>query len=860
MQQYRIHPLALAISLSVPLIIPMYSVAQSLQSQTLPKQYLQKKTTQEKHLNSETVEEVVVVGSRRVGRSSTDAPVPIDVLSDADIQSQGSTDMLDVLSNVVPSYNVSREPISDAGTLVRPANLRGLPSDSTLVLINGKRRHRGAVVGEFISGINKGAQGVDLAPIPGIAVKQVEVLRDGAAAQYGSDAIAGVLNFVLANDPDVKKIQFSTGEYSEGDGQITEISGLFGTSLGQTGFATLAFEAKETDPTSRGVQDSGARALANAGNTAIANPVVVWGTPEITDDYKLFFNAAVEQGSGGELYSFGNYATRDVDGSFYYRNPVTRTGVFSNDGGASLLVADLTGNGTGACSSDPADLQLVMDDPDCFVFNERYPGGFTPRFGGRVIDSSFTAGLRGEWENGISYDFSYSTGENEVQYEMRNSLNASYGPDSPSDFDLGTQVQTEQVFNADFSYPVAIGLASDLSVAFGAQFHKEEFEIVAGDTASWAPGGFETQGFAIGASGFQGFPADAAGRFKRDSHAFYLDTEVDVTENWLVSAAVRYEDFDDFGDTSNVKLASRFDLTNYLTLRGAVSTGFRAPTLGQSHLRRSSTGFENGQLIESVTVSSVSDIALLNGGAQLDPEESASYSFGVAAQLGPVNLTIDYFHIEVDDRISLKEENLDDADRAALTAAGVLNANAITTVKFFVNDFDSETEGVDIVATLPVESDWGDTRFTLAYNWTDTDIVSGREISANRIREIEESLPENRATLTALHTTGAWSVMLRGNYYDEAFEYIFNDTTVPVTTPNMFVVDAEVGYQLTENIGINLGAKNLFDETPDKWRVQTDSGDVITGRTPGYLGAVYPLNSPAGFNGAYYYLRVNAEF
>ncbi len=845
MRKFRPNQLALAISLTLPFAFPMGSFAQT--------------SEEGKDLLAE-LEEVVIVGTRRDGRSATDAPVPIDVLSGTEMEAQGSTDMLDVLSNVVPSYNVSREPISDAGTLVRPANLRGLPSDSTLVLVNGKRRHRGAVVGEFISGINKGAQGVDLAPIPGIAVKQVEVLRDGAAAQYGSDAIAGVMNFVLADDPTARKIQVSVGEYSKGDGSIAQISGLFGTQLGQDGFATVAFEAKETDPTSRGVQDTGAQALIDAGNTAIADPVVVWGTPEITDDYKLFFNAAVEARSGGEAYSFGSYATRDVDGSFFFRNPTNRSGIFSNDGGASLLVADLTSDNSGACSTNPADLQLVMDDPDCFVFNEIYPGGFTPRFGGKVIDTSFTAGLRGEWSNGVTYDFSASMGQNEIQYQMRNSLNASYGPDTPTEFNLGAQVQSERLFNADFSYPIDVGLNSDLNLAFGAQIHKEEFEIIAGDTASWAPGGFEEQGFGIGASGFQGFSSDVAGRFNRTSKAFYVDAEVDVAENWLMSTAVRFEDFEDFGNTSDFKVATRYDITDNISFRAAYSTGFRAPTVGQSNLRRASTSFENGELTESLTVSPTSEVALLNGGAQLEPEESTSLSFGVVMGLGPVDLTIDYFKIEVDDRISLKEETLDDADRAALADAGVINAATIQSAKFFVNDFDSETEGVDLVATLPIDSDWGNTNITLAYNWTETEVVAGGEISESRIRELEESLPENRATLTTLHTVGDWSFMVRGNYYDDAFEYVFNDTSVPVTTPSMFVVDAEVGYQITESIGVNLGAKNIFDETPDEWSVVRDNGDVWTGRTPGFLGAIYPLNTPAGFNGAYYYLRLNAEF
>ncbi len=518
------------------------------------------------------LEEIAVVGTRREGRSVLDAPVPVDVINSAAMEAQGSSDMLDVLTNVVPSYNANREPISDAGTLVRPANLRGMPSDSTLVLVNGKRRHRGAVIGEFIAGLNRGAQGVDIAPLPGIAMKQVEVLRDGAAAQYGSDAIAGVLNFVLADDPEARRIEFRTGEYYEGDGAITQISGLFGTHLGQDGFATLAFEAKETDPTSRGVQDSGAQALADAGNTSIDNPVVVWGTPEITDDYKLFFNAAVEAGAG-EAYAFGNYATRATDGSFFYRNPQTRSGVY-NDGDGNLLVADVTGNGSGNCPTisldgvanvldDPTYQSQVANNPNCFAFNEMFPGGFTPRFGGDVEDSSLVLGMRGEWSNGMTYDFSASTGRSHIDYLIYNTVNASYGPDTPTSFNLGSQTQQERMLNADFSFPVQIdGLASDLNVAFGGQYHKEQFEIAAGQTESFAPGGYEDQGFSIGSNGFQGFSSDVAGIYKRDSYATYLDLEADVTDTFLLSGAMRYEDFSDFGDTFDGKIAARLDVVD----------------------------------------------------------------------------------------------------------------------------------------------------------------------------------------------------------------------------------------------------------------------------------------------------------
>ncbi len=741
------------------------------------------------------LEEISVVGTRRRdGRSAMDAPVPVDVIASEELRSQGSTDMIDVLTNVVPSYNANREPISDAGTLVRPANLRGMPSDSTLVLVNGKRRHRGAVIGEFIAGLNKGAQGVDIAPLPSIAMKQVEVLRDGAAAQYGSDAIAGVLNFVLSDDPEARRLQYSTGQYYEGDGQINQLSGLFGTHLGQNGFATLAFEAKETDPTSRGIQDPSAQALEDAGNQSITNPVVVWGTPEITDDYKLFFNAAVEAGEDSEAYSFGNYATRQTDGSFFYRNPHTRGGVY-NDGDGNLLVADLTSDRSGDCpviSLDGVDNVLdnatyqneVANNPDCFAFNEMFPGGFTPNFGGKVTDSSFVAGLRGQWSNNVTYDFSASAGQSSIDYLIYNTVNASYGPNTPTRFNLGSQTQSEKLINADFTYPVAIsGLASDLNVAFGVQYHNEQFEINAGQTESFAPGGLEDQGFSIGSNGFQGFSSDVGGIFKRDSYAAYLDVEADITDNFLLASALRFEEFDDFGSTFDGKLAARLDLTNWISLRSAISTGFKAPTIGQSNLRRAATSFAGGELIETLVIPPTHPVAAFKGGEQLEPEESTSFSMGAAMSVGVVDLTVDYFKIDVDGRIALTDVAITDEDRDALMALGSAEAQTISQIQFFVNDFDTETQGVDIVATMPLMWDNSNTDVTLAYNWTDTEVSNrGITVSAERARELEDFLPEHRGTLTVNHHVGPWSLLWRTNYYGETYEGLFTDNSLPVVT------------------------------------------------------------------------------
>ncbi|MFK7888527.1 MAG: TonB-dependent receptor plug domain-containing protein [Gammaproteobacteria bacterium] len=813
------------------------------------------------------LEEVVILGSRSsTARSAMDSTVPVDVISGDDLRAQGSTDPIDVLTSVIPSFNANREPISDAATLVRPVNLRGLASDHTLVLVNGKRRHRGAVVGEFVSGLNRGAQGVDVNPLFGPAVKQVEVLRDGAAAQYGSDAIAGVMNFSLQDDPELRSLYVQAAQAYEGDGDTIEVGGGIGTTLANEGFLTFAFQWRNADPTSRGVQDGdgsggGADGLAAAG-FPVNNPVVVWGAPEVKNDYKMMVNAAIPFGqAGAELYGFGIYSTRDVDGSFFYRNPTNRSGVFAD--GGNVLFADTTGAGGCPVGALPttsfADAENFINSApaNCFAFQSRFPGGFTPRFGGSVTDFSFNAGYRGELGSGLTYDFSVGHGQNDVEYLINNTVNASLGPDSPTSFDLGAQTQTETIVNLDFSLPVAVSaFASDLNVAFGLQYQDEEFEIGAGEPDSFRPGAFVEQGFSVGSNGFQGFSDSTAGSFTRDSLGVYVDLEADITDELLIGAAFRFEDFSDFGNTSDGKIAARYRVNDGFALRGAFSTGFRAPTLGQSNLQRASTSFANGQLVETLVLASTNPISVFFGGGQLDPEEAQNISLGFAANFGDLDITVDYFDIDVDNRVALTSSSVSEMDRATLIAQGNSEAATISQVQFFVNDFDTNTSGVDIVANYPLQWDNGNTDLTLALNYTDTDVTRrGSTVDSGRALELSEAIPAIRATLSGVHSVGAFRGLLRVNYYGEAYESLFNDATLPVVTDSMFIVDAEVNWDFNDNLSVAVGAKNLFDTYPDEWRI----GD-FTGRTGGFLGAIYPLNHPAGLGGGNYYVRVNAEF
>ena len=475
------------------------------------------------------------------------------------------------------------------------------------------------------------------------------------------------------------------------------------------------------------------------------------------------------------------------------------------------------------------------------------PSGFTPRFGGAVSDASLVLGWRGTGPGGFTYDLSASAGRNEVIYRIRRTINASYGPDTPTAFDLGAQVNFERLVNGDFALPVNIGAASDLHVAFGAQYHTEAFRMVAGDTASWAPGGFETQGFSVGANGFQGFSTDVAGRFSRDSLA-----AVDVTDRWIVDGAARYERYSDFGSTANGKLATRFQVLPGFALRGSVSTGFLAPSVGQSNLRRAATTFRGGMLAESLTLPPTDPVAALKGGRPLEPEESVNLTADAVFAAGPLRVTLDWFHIKVDGRFALTEQQLSAQDRADLVAAEVVGAQTVSAVTFFINDIGSETTGLDLV--IDTDFDWagGQAGVMLAANVIDTNITDrGVTLSEAGAKELEKGLPGSRATLTFDYARGDWTGLVRLNRYGDVYEHLFHCETCAIETDALTALDAELTRALTDTWELSLGARNVLNERPDKHRFAGVSG---------YLGADYPLTHPAGFDGGSYYLRFAAQW
>lgn len=847
-----------------------------------------------------TVEKIAVIGSRAAPRSIGDSAVPIDIISAEEFKSQGSTDITSMMQSAIPSFNVNDQPINDASTLVRPANLRGLAPDHTLILVNGKRRHRSAVI-TFLGGqISDGAQGPDISTIPSIALKQVEVLRDGAAAQYGSDAIAGVINFVLKDDSEGGSVEFNAGQYYEGDGTASQFSGNIGVPLSSEGFANFSVEYRQSDPTSRSVQRDDAANLIADGNTSVLNPAQVWGSPEIKEDLKFFANLGLELNNSSQAYLFGNYATRDVEGGFYYRNPHNRGGV--NDGGIQiadvngdgiitvdkdgeqnegynlLLVGDLTGDLSGNCPgsirtgetlngnfsssgynvlTDQTYLDSVKNNPECFAFNEMLPGGFTPTFGGTVTDASLAVGTKGTTDSELNYDTSVYYGSNEIEYAINGTINPSLGPDTPRAFKPGRYIQQEASYNLDLNKSFDVGLEEALFIAGGFEYRYESFEAIAGDAKSYEVGPLAAQGFGIGSNGFPGLAARFQGKNSRNSYAFYLDSEAYLTEDFMVGAAIRFEDFSDFGNTTKGKLSARWQFTDAVALRGAIATGFKAPTIGQSNVRNVTTAFSPAGLVDRATLPPSDPIAIQKGATPLEPEESTSYSLGVVGEFdNGFFITLDYFNIELENRISTTSGiQLTAADISALLAQGVTDASSFSEVSFFTNDFSTTTQGIDLVANYTAEMFGGDTVFSLAANWTDTEvdsvrtfIVSGEEvqnISDTRIRMIEDNLPEYRFSLTANHTQGDWRVLTRLNYFGEIFEDHI-DAGLPIEEVGAeFTVDLELGYHVSDNLLLTLGAKNAFDETPDK-NVLYDTE---------VAGSKYPTTSPIGINGGYYYLK-----
>lgn len=847
------------------------------------------------------IEKIAIVGSRSAPRNAIESSVPLDVISATEIARQGNTDLIWMLSKVIPSLNVNDQPINDASTLVRPANLRGMASDHTLVLMNGKRRHRSAVITFLGGGLSDGAQGPDIAAIPFSGIKQVGVLRDGASAQYGSDAIAGVLNFVLKDDDEGGSLEAKYGTHYEGDGDSIQLSGNLGLSLTDNGFANISAEYRTQNPTSRSTQRQDAAILAAAGVPEIQDPAQIWGTPDVNYDVKLSGNFGLEFGKEGLAYSFINASEREVEGGFFFRNPQTRTGVnvrdirrqdTNGDGLINMedeithfqwLVADLTPDLSANCPTvefavnelliERPEYQQVLNDPDCFAFNELFPGGFTPRFGGKVTDVFWVTGVKGEIANDWQIDVSANIGYSKIDYEIRNTLNPSLGPLSPTTFSPGGAVQIERSINVDLRRTFELGLAEPLHFATGIEWRRENYRQVEGNLESHQIGPFAfdpvnqvSQGFSVGSNGFPGYRPESAGSWSRGNWAFYADAEAYITDNFSLGAAVRIEDFTDFGATLDGKLSALWQLNDEFAFRGSINSGFKAPTIGQSNVINVTTAFAENGLEDQATLPPTDPISQQLGATPLEPEESVNVSFGLVGQLQEgMYLTVDYFNIRLNDRISTTSAiPLRASDIQSLEVRGIRNADRYGAAKYFTNDFDTTTQGVDLVFNYHTQWLGTHTQASLTYNWTNTNIdrvtryeriddngqvFEETNLTPQRVRMIEENIPKHRASASISQTYDNFNALLRLNYFGGYYEdHLDASSGLDISAGSELTVDVEIGIPFDSQWQLLLGANNLFDNRPD------DNPYALR------AGALYPSTSPMGINGGLYYLRAIYQF
>ena len=805
------------------------------------------------------LDQLVVVGSRAPPRSTTESMVPVDVVPVSDLARQGDTDLSTLLRNVVPSYNVTAEPISDAASISRPASIRNLAPDHTLVLVNGKRRHRSAVIVLFGgNGVADGAQAPDVATLPSMAMSRVEVLRDGASAQYGSDAIAGVINFVPSTSRSGGAVEIRRGRFGEGDGDMYTVAGNVGLPLGADGFANLSAEFGQADPTSRSVQRDDATALAALG-VPVRDPAQIWGLPEVDDNVKLFANMGYAFGNAVEAYGHGNYHTKAVTGGFYFRNPNTRDAVFSIDGGGTLLVADMLDardgvlDGSANCPvvpivnhvPDQAALRRVTEDPNCFTFQEMFPGGFTPQFGGDVFDVSGVAGLRGS-TGGLEWDLSAGWGTHRVDFFMMNTVNASLGPETPVDFRPGINQQREFNLNLDLAYRVG----ERTHLAGGLERRLESFEIVPGDRASWEIGPLLVQGFSASSNGFPGFSPFSEGRWDRSNVAVYADANHDGADGrWGLGVAARLEDFADFGTTVNGKVSGRVRIAEGVAFRGGFSTGFRAPTPGQANFQHIGTTYDYDiqELVNVGTIPPTSAVARTKGGRLLEPETSVNLSLGAALGRGPLTVTADYFNVAVSGRIALSNDYiLTPAEVEQLLREGVEAARNLRQFRYYNNDFSTRTRGVDLVAAYSPPSLEGNTTFSLLFNHTRTAVTDhgAQDPDGIRVRQLEQALPTTRGGFSATHRAGSLRLIGRANYFsswwDHADEFTYS---------GKLLLDAEGAYDLSHGVTLAVGAENILDTYPDE-NPRARSG----------VGNLYSQHSPFGFQGALFYVKASYSF
>jgi len=829
----------------------------------------------------ELLEEVITTGTRKEGLSPTETMSPIDVLPGASLTNQATFDITDGLTKVAPSINTQRYPIADGTAFIRPVTLRHLSPDHTLVLVNGIRRHRSPLVNLQLSPlgtVNTGAQAVDFAAIPALSIQRVEVLRDGASAQYGSDAIAGVVNIILKNNNEGFSLSAQAGEYFEGDGARMSIAANGGFSLGAGGFLNATLEYSTADETSRGIQRFDCQDVIDqvgASATPFNGLCQRWGDPDV-ETLKFLVNLGADINDTTEFFANVSYSDNETRSDFFYRNPVILDPAATTAGsGRTTLITDANGD----FIPDPAPQSLVDDiqaaglDPDDYITADpdlvtnpsgyvllnpiytQFPGGYNPDFGADISDYSVVAGVRGETGNDMTWKVTGRIAESEAVYVLGETINPSLGSLSPTSFKPGALTQEESALTADFVMPM-----DNINFAFGAEFRQETYKIKAGDPAS-IEAGPTTAFFGVGSDGFQGFPNESAGSFDSDSIGVYADVEMDVSDRFTAGAAVRFEDYDVFGNTFTWKLSGRFEISDRAALRATVSTGFRAPTPGQVNTLNVTTSSDSsGNLIPFGTYPVSHPIALALGSSPLDPEESTSFTIGAVFQpLDNFAITLDYYDTQIEDRLTILENEIGPAEVALLTAAGIPNAALLlnSTANYFVNGFESNVSGIDLALTADFEVGGGDLVIDLRYNWNEQEVknVTPSTLNASTVADLENQVPNNRTLLTFdYQTSGMFGGFLRlnsfGGWGDSGGQIAAPDNSEFVKYGGEILVDLEAQVRFNDIFSFAVGGENIFDVAPD------NDGHFVAG----LLGVDTALTSPFGNNGGFWYMRLQADF
>ena len=839
------------------------------------------------------IEEIIVIGTRRTDRTVTDSASPVDVISASELKSSASSNLIDTLKSIVPSFFVGQNTISDASTFVRAPSLRGQASDQVLVMLNGKRFNRSALVQVYSggdTGLSYGAQGPDISAIPAMAIKSLQVLREGATAQYGSDAIAGVLNYGLKDNSSGVEIDAKYGQYlKQGDGKSKQIGANLGFALGDAGFVNVTGEYYDEDGTSRGATRPVALKFA-ALNPDLASklpnypgPVQIWGSSP-AHGYKLLLNSGYDVTANSKLYFFANVASSKADQSFNYRSPMPAT-------------LDLAGGGTASVSANAAFRNTFyltkcptgvtgcpangfVKDSNTFVFNSLYPAGFTPRFVGEVKQAYAAVGYKGKMASGLTYDLSVNSSENTIDLSMYNSLSPSYGPASQTSFKFGQLGQKETDINLDLSYPLTVkGLASPVTLSGGAEYRKETYSQTAGDLQSYGAGpyavkqnlytlvspgvyaaaGTSDRGLSPAASGYGGTSPEAAGSWSQSNYALYGDAETDLTEKLSVGLAARYEHYNTFGDATVGKLNALYKVNDVLSFRGTAGTGYHAPSPGQSNDQILTTTFVAGNQVQVGTFPVSSPIAQAFDAKLLKPETSTDYGFGfVIKPDSKFLITVDAYQIDVKKRIGIAANQDVTADKIlqfpVLAAVGEGGS-----VNFFTNGYDTRTVGVDIVSTYKDELAGGPLNLTLAYNYNQSHVTHYDElaIGGSQIDGVKRLAPNTRIIGSANWSRDNWAVNVRENYYGSWRD----ENDYPGQTfGKKFVTDLDVSYTTAEHYKITVGASNLFNAHPDRIKQSADN-NIFKDTNSTADGQIYPRSGgPFGINGAFGYVRVSASF